>query len=366
MRDSIRSDELAMTPYKVGILGATGMVGQHLAQRIHRHPWFELTALCASERSFGKRYGDVVRWTLSPDPPDEVADGRVRSCRPEELQDCDLVLSGLDAAVARDLEADCARAGLAVVSNSSAHRHGADVPLLVPEVNADHLGLVRVQQRRTGGGFIVTNPNCSVTGLVLVLAALHRAFGVRRLVVATLQALSGAGLEGPRGLDLLDNVLPFIAGEEEKIETELGKILGRLEGESVTPASITASAHCHRVGTLDGHLEAISVELERDASPEEAAHVLRAFAGAVSDLRLPSAPAQLIVVRTEPDRPQPRLDRNTGGGMSVVVGRLRRCPVMTLRMVLLSHNTVRGAAGGTLLNAELLVARGLVPERAPR
>ncbi len=355
-----------MIPYKVGILGATGMVGQRLVERLHGHPWFELTALCASGRSAGRRYGDVVRWALSSDPPEGIADRIVRECRIDELGDCDLVLSGLDASVARDLESECARAGLAVVSNSSAHRAVADVPLLVPEVNADHLAVLPHQRRRTGGGFVVTNPNCSVTGLVMALAPLHRAFGVRRLVVSTLQAVSGAGLDGPRGLDLVDNVLPFIAGEEEKLQTELGKILGLAGDEGIQDAPIAVAAHCHRVGTLDGHLEAVSVELGRDASPEQAADALRSFAGDVKDLGLPSAPARPLVVRTEPDRPQPRLDRGAGGGMSVVVGRLRRCPVLTLRMVLLSHNTVRGAAGGTLLNAELLAARQLVPRRAGR
>ena len=355
-----------MTPYKVGILGATGMVGQRMVERLHHHPWFELTSLCASERSAGKRYGDAVRWTLSSDPPDEVCDRIVRECRPEDLDDCDLLLSGLDASVAWEVETECARVGLAVVSNSSAHRPSADVPLLVPEVNADHLVLLELQKRRTGGGFIVTNPNCSVTGLVLSLAPLHRRFGVRRVVVSTLQAVSGAGLEGPRALDLVDNVLPFIAGEEEKIQSEMAKILGRAGRGGVESASIAVSAHCHRVGTLDGHLEAVSVELERAASPAEAEDALRTFTGDVGGLGLPSAPARPIVVRTEPDRPQPRLDRDAGGGMSVVVGRLRPCPVLTLRMAVLSHNTVRGAAGGTVLNAELLVARQLVPRRASR
>ncbi len=355
-----------MTPHKVGILGATGMVGQRLVERLNRHPWFRIQALCASERSTGKRYRDAVRWAISPDPPQEISDRILRPCATEDLADCDLVVSGLDAAVALEVETECAQAGLAVVSNSSAHRKDADVPLLVPEVNADHLCLVALQQERTGGGFIVTNPNCSVTGLALALAPLHRACGVRKVVVATLQAMSGAGLDGPSGLDLVDNVLPFIAGEEEKIQDELGKILGRAGRSGVDAAAVTVSAHCHRVGTLDGHLEAVSVELGREISPEAAAEILSGFEGDARGLGLPSAPIHPVVVRKEPDRPQPRLDRNTGDGMSVVVGRIRRCPVLTLRMVVLSHNTVRGAAGATVLNAELLAARGLVPRRAAR
>jgi len=346
---------------RVGILGATGMVGQRLVERVAGHPWLRLVALAASERSAGKPYGEAVRWSLSEDPPPESLALRLRPCRAEDLADCELILSGLDASVARDVEAECARAGQAVVSNSSAHRMTADVPLLVPEVNAGHLDALRAQTARTGGGFVVTNPNCSVTGLALALAPLHRAFGVRRVFVATLQALSGAGLEGPRGLDLVDNVLPYIPGEEDKLEKELGKILGSVENGTIRPLEIAVSAHCHRVSTLDGHLEAVSVELERQAGPEEAARVIREFRGDVEGLGLPSAPARPLIVRDEPDRPQPRLDRNSGGGMSVVVGRLRPCPVLTLRLVLLSHNTVRGAAGATVLNAELLAARGLVP-----
>ncbi len=355
-----------MIPYRVAILGATGMVGQRLVQRLTGHPWFEIAALCASERSVGRRYRDAVRWVISADPPADCLDREVRACAPEVLADCDFALSGLDTAVALTVEPGCARAGMAVVSNSSAHRRAPDVPLLVPEVNAAHLSLLAAQRRRTGGGFIVTNPNCSVTGLAIALAPLHRAFEVRRLVVSTLQAVSGAGLDGPRGLDLVDNVLPFIAGEEEKIETELGKILGIVGTDEVREDGIRVSAHCHRVGTLDGHLEAVSMELSNEVTPEQAAEALRSFRGDVDADRLPSSPSSPILVRDEPDRPQPRLDRDAGGGMSVVVGRLRSCPVLTLRMEVLSHNTVRGAAGATVLNAELLASRGLLPRRAVR
>lgn len=345
-----------MRPYRVGILGATGLVGQRLIERLVSHPWFDLAAVAASERSAGRAYADAVSWRLPGDPPAAVRTMEVRPCRAAALPDCDLVLSGLDAGTAREVEPEMAAAGLAVVSNASAFRMEPDVPLLVPEVNASHLSRIEAQRRRTGAaGYIVTNPNCSATGLVLALAPLHRAFGVRRCVVATMQALSGAGVEGPRGLEVVDNVVPYIPGEEEKLEKEIAKMLD---------AEVIVSAHCHRVATIDGHLEAVSVELDRPASPEEAASCLRTFEGDVADLGLPSSPSRPIVVRDEPDRPQPRLDRGEGGGMSAVVGRVRRCPVFTLRFEVLSHNTVRGAAGATLLNAELLAARGLLPRRS--
>jgi aspartate-semialdehyde dehydrogenase len=235
------------------------------------------------------------------------------------------------------------------------------VPLLIPEVNGS--SVVRIAARARAG-FVVTNPNCSVTGLALALAPLDRAFGVRRVVVSTMQAISGAGLSGPRAIDLLDNVVPYISGEEAKIEIELGKILGKADAEKFTPANIAVSAHCHRVPTIDGHLEAVSVELERTPTPDEAMAVLAAFRGDVEGLALPTAPTFPIVVRREPDRPQTRLDRDCGGGMSVVVGRVRACPVMTLRFVVLSHNMVRGAAGGAVLNAELLAAKDMLPRRS--
>ncbi len=355
-----------MGPFRVGILGATGLVGQRLVQRIAAHPWFELTALAASDRSAGRRYGEAVRWRISSDPPAEATALAVRPCRAADLADCDLVLSGLDAGAAREVEPGFVDAGLAVVSNSSAFRLADDVPIVVPEVNASHLALVDVQRRRRRPGFLVTNPNCSVTGLVLALAPLHRAFGVRRVVVSTMQALSGAGMEGPRALEMLDNVLPWIAGEEEKIETETAKILGAVDGERIRPADLVASAACHRVATLDGHLEAVSVELGREATADEAVEAMSRFDGDVAGLGLPSAPDRPLVVRSEPDRPQPRLDRDAGGGMAAVVGRVRRCPVLTLRFELLSHNTLRGAAGGTLLNAELLAARGMLARRSAR
>jgi aspartate-semialdehyde dehydrogenase len=347
-------------------LGATGVVGQRLVQRLAGHPWFELVAVAASERSAGKRYAEAVAWRFSEDPPSNVADLRVRPAQSDAFADCDLVLSSLDAAVARELEPRLAAAGLAVISNSSAFRQQGDVPLLIPEINPQHLELIERQSTFGSGGYIVTNPNCSTTGLALVLAPLHTAFGVRRLVVVTLQALSGAGADGPRALDFVDNVVPFIPGEEDKIEVELGKIFGVAEQSRIRPAEFRASAHCHRVGTLDGHLEAVSVELGRgqdDVSIDDVRASLDSYRGVLGQLELPSAPARPLVLRDEPDRPQPRLDRDAGQGMSVVVGRVRRCPALGIKLELLSHNTIRGAAGGTLLNAELLAARDRLPRR---
>lgn len=355
-----------MERFRVGVVGATGLVGQHLLRRLDGHPWFELVALAASERSVGRAYGDAVSWRLAGSPPDECVGMRVGPASAAALDRCDLVLSGLDSQTARQLEPELAAAGLAVVSNASALRMEPDVPLLVPEVNAPHLSLLDRQVRRTGGGFVVTNPNCSVTGLTLALAPLHRAFGVRRVVVATLQALSGAGIEGPRALEVVDNVIPFIAGEEDKLETELSKILGEIVDGALSPAPVTVSAHCHRVATIDGHLEAVSVEFDRPASREDVIEALEGFRGANSSNGLPSSPDRPIEVRHEPDRPQPRLDRDAGGGMTVVVGRIRPCPVLSFRFEVLSHNTIRGAAGGTLLNAELLAATGRLPRRGRR
>jgi len=353
-----------MEQYKVGVLGATGLVGQRLVERLEGHPWFRLTALAASERSAGRRYAEACDWTLSQDPPRDAGAMTVRPCRPDALADCDLVMSALDAGVARDVEPSFTAAGFAVISNSSAFRGRADVPLIVPEVNGHHADLLTARRAGDAAGYIVTNPNCSVTGLAMVLGPLHREFGVRRVVVAMLQAVSGAGTEGPRAFELLDNVVPYIAGEEEKFGPELCKILGEPVADHVRPAALHVSAHCHRVPALDGHLGAVSLELVREASAEEAAAVLERFEGRVADLALPSAPQRPLRVRREENRPQPRLDRDEGRGMTVVVGRIRACPVLGLKLVLLSHNTVRGAAGGALLNAELLAARGLLTRRS--
>lgn len=351
-----------MRPYHVGIAGATGLVGQRLVAAVARHPWFRLAAVGASSRSASRSYADAVRWMLPAPIPEAAAAMTVGGCQPADFASCDLVLSALESDVAIEVEPQLAGAGLAVVSNSGALRMAPDVPLIVPEVNGSHLEALAGRGR---SGFVVTNPNCSVTGLVLALAPLHRAFGVRRVLVATLQSVSGAGLSGPRAIDLLDNVVPYIPNEEEKIEAELGKILGTAGRGGFVHAPIAVAAHCHRVPTTDGHLEAVSVELGRAVSPEEAMEAMARFRGDVEGLELPSAPARPIVVRREADRPQTRLDRDEGAGMSVVVGRVRPCPVLTLRLVLLSHNMIRGAAGGALLNAELLASRELLPRRTP-
>ena len=346
--------------YRVGILGATGLVGQRLIERLRDHPWFDVQVVAASSRSVGRAYSDAAQWCLDGEVPPGVAGMRVRGCGPADLAGCDLVLSALDSATAREIEPRLREAGLPVISNSSAHRMMAGVPLVIPEVNPSQLDLVRAQRERHGGGFIVTNPNCSAIGLALGLAPLHRSYGLKRIVVTTMQAISGAGLDGPRALDLLDNVVPYIAGEEEKLEQELAKIFGEVEDGVVRPSPLEVSAHCHRVGVRDGHLEAVSMELGRSVEPEEAVETLRGFTAPGDVGNLPSSVPRPIRVRDEIDRPQPRLDRNAGEGMAVVIGRVRRCPVLGLKMEVVSHNAIRGAAGGTLLVAELLAERGLV------
>jgi aspartate-semialdehyde dehydrogenase len=347
--------------YSVGILGATGIVGQRLVRRLEQHPWFRLERLAASRRSVGKAYGEAVNWTLDGAPPTYVSGMEVLPCEPGSLAGCDLVFSSLDAAVAVDVEASFSRAGIHVISNSSAYRMDPAVPLVIPEINASHLDLLGREQGHGGRGHIVTNPNCSVIGLAVALAPLHREFGVQAAVVTTLQALSGAGLSGPTMEEMEDNALPHIRGEEEKIQEELPKILGRLgDSGGIEPAAIRVAAHCNRIGTVDGHLETVSVRLDRPATPEQAVHAFNRFRGEIEGLGLPTAPPRPIEVLDQPDRPQPRLDRDTGAGMTVVIGRVRPCPVTTLRFSLLSHNTERGAAGAALLNGELMAVRGLL------
>lgn len=350
-----------MDKTEVGILGATGMVGQRFVQLLADHPWFEITALSASERSVGMPYGEACHWVVSSDMPGVVKEMVVQECKPNLA--CRLVFSALPAEVAGSVEEEFAAAGYAVSSNARNHRFAPDVPLLVPEVNPDHLALVVIQRRRRGWkGFIVTNPNCSTAQLVLALKPLWDRFGITALSVATMQALSGAGYPGVPSLDILDNVIPYIAGEEGKLESEPLKLLGRLEGEAVEEAEMTISAQCHRVATREGHLEAVSVKLGQEASVEEVVEALWDFRGPLQDLGLPSAPERPIVVRGENDRPQPRLDRDEGRGMSVVVGRVRECPVLDYKFVLLGHNTIRGAAGAAILNAELLKVKGYLEE----
>ena len=349
---------------RVGVLGATGMVGQRFLQLLEGHPSFVVSALAASDRSEGKPYAEACTWRLPGDMPAAARGLPVQAAEPP--LDCDIVFSSLPAEVAGPVETRFAQAGYPVISNSSAHRMRDPVPLIIPEVNPDHLGLLDTCRETVGSGrgFIVTNPNCSVVMIALTLAPLAARFGVQAVVVTTLQALSGAGHPGVSALDITDNVIPFIAGEEEKIERETRKILGRREGGRVAPADFPVSAQCHRVNVIDGHLGAIRVTLGRPAEPAEVRDALASFRALPQELRLPSAPERPIVVREEPDRPQPRLDRDAGRGMSVTVGRIARDGVLGHRYVVLSHNTVRGAAGAAILNAELLLAKGYLKASA--
>lgn len=340
---------------RVGILGATGAVGQSFVQLLDSHPHFEVAAVAASERSAGKTYREATSWIGTTDMPARVAAMGVRPCDPAALDDCDFVFSGLDAAAAAPIETAFADAGIPVISNARSHRMDPDVPLLIPEVNPDHTALIEQQRRR---GFIVTNPNCSAVGLVMALKPLHDAFGVEAVSVVTMQALSGAGYPGVASLDAIGNVIPFIGGEEEKMAAEPTKILGTLANGQVVPAEIAISAQCNRVPVLDGHLECVSVRLARPASPEEAAEVLRSWRSPLAGMGLPSAPERPLRVHDDERSPQPRRHAMAEGGMQVSVGRVRACPVMGLKFVVLSHNTIRGAAGGAILNAELLVAQG--------
>lgn len=342
----------------VGVLGATGSVGQRFIELLVDHPWFEIAALTASERSAGKPYGEAAHWLQSTALPDSIARMVVQSTKPP--LEPTLLFSALDASAADTAEGELATAGHFVVSNAKSHRMGVDVPLMVPEVNPDHLALVKHQG--WGDGAIVTNPNCSTIGLVLALAPLHRAFGLEAVNVVTLQALSGAGIPGVPSLAAIDNLVPYIGGEEDKIENEPRKIFGRLGDGAIEPAEITVSAQVNRVAVIDGHTECVSVRFrDKPASIEAVRRALEDFRGTPQELGLPSAPDPVIVVLDAPDRPQPRLDRDRGRGMATTVGRLRPCPLFDVKFVALSHNTLRGAAGGSILVAELAVAQGLVP-----
>jgi aspartate-semialdehyde dehydrogenase len=339
--------------FRVGILGATGVVGQRFVQLLERHPWFRVTAVAASDRSLGQLYGDACVWRVPSEMPAAVRQLVVQ--RPTPPLDCDIVFSSLPSDVAGEIECRFANAGYPVISNSAAHRMRDGVPLVIPEVNAEHLALL---DGLTAPGFIVANPNCVAVMVALALAPLHREFGVSAAVVTTLQALSGAGYPGVAASDITDNVIPFIAGEEEKIEGETRKILGSIKGATVESAAIALSAQCHRVGVLDGHMAAIRVKLAKATTLGDVRAVLESFTGPADVAGLPSVPERPIVVRSEPDRPQPRLDRDCGAGMTVSIGRLATDTVLDFKFVALSHNTIRGAAGAALLNAELLAARG--------
>jgi aspartate-semialdehyde dehydrogenase len=350
--------------WRAGVLGATGIVGQRLVKMLADHPWFELAEVAASERSSGKRYAEAMRWHQDGPVPAAAANLVVKSLRPG--LDCDFVFSALDSSVAGEAEEEFARAGYPVVSNSKNHRMDADVPLLIPEVNAAHLEAIPQQRRNRGygGGFIVTNPNCSTAGLALVLKPLEDAFGLEKIFVVTLQALSGAGYPGVASLDIVGNVVPHIGGEEDKMETEPQKILGTWGAGRFLDAALGVSAHCNRVHVMDGHLECVSLSLKKHPALDEVRDVLRNFQVDAELASLPSAVRHPIVVLDEVDRPQPRRDLHAGNGMAAVVGRIRTCPVLDVKLTLLSHNLVRGAAGAALLNAELLAARGFFHARS--
>jgi aspartate-semialdehyde dehydrogenase len=343
--------------FRVGILGATGTVGQRFIQLLENHPQFEVTALAASDRSQGKSYAAACSWKLAGEIPSSAKSLLV--CAPRPPLDCELVFSSLPGEIARRTEEEFVRAGYAVISNSSAFRMDRDVPLLVPEVNHEHLSLLDAQRERSGNsrGFIVTNPNCSAIGVVLPLAPLAARFGIGAVVVTTMQAISGAGYPGVAALDITDNLFPFINGEEEKLEQETLKILGRASGGEVKNGPFKVSAQCHRVNVTDGHTAAVRVKLKQSATLEEVREAMASFTSLPQELRLHTAPERPIIVRSEQDRPQPRLDRDAGRGMSVTVGRIARDQVLDYRFVTLSHNTIRGAAGAAILNAELLVAK---------
>ncbi len=342
--------------YRVGILGATGTVGQRFVQLLENHPQFEITALAASDRSAGKSYSQACAWKLAGAMPEYVKQIMVEPIAPP--LDCDFVFSSLPSNVARETEEAFARAGFPVISNSSAYRMDADVPLLIPEINFEHLGLIEIQKRRRGfdKGFIITNPNCAIMSFAPPLAALDRKFGVESVFVTTLQAISGAGYPGVSAFDITENVLPYIAGEEPKVETEAQKILGNFNGETVDKADFTVSAQCFRVNVINGHTASVRVKLKQTSTLEEVIEAMTAF----PSLKLHSSPEKFIDICDEPTRPQPRLDRDNGGGMTITVGRLFPDNIFDYRFVGLSHNTVRGAAGAAILNAELLIDKRLL------
>lgn len=346
-----------MAKIPVAVLGATGTVGQRFIQLLADHPWFELTAVAASERSAGQPFGEVAKWVIPGDPPPWIAEMTVLPLVPD--LPARVVFSALPGSVARDVEPAFARAGYAVCSNASAFREDPGVPLLIPEINADHVSMVERQRAERGWtGLLVTSPNCTTTGAVMPLKPLDVAFGLQRVFAASMQAISGAGYPGIASLDVLDNVMPYIRGEEEKIESETRLLLGRMEDGRRVTASVVVSAQANRVPVLDGHTVCLSMGFEKGPSVEAAVEVLAGFRGPEVVRSLPSAPAHPILVRSEPDRPQPRRDRDAEGGMAVTVGRVRGCPLLDLRLVSVSHNTMRGAASGSILNAELLVAEG--------
>jgi aspartate-semialdehyde dehydrogenase len=346
------------TRIEVGILGATGMVGQHFIKFLQGHPWFDLTWLGASDRSAGKKYRDAAKWHLDGSTPASVADLVVEDSRPGRAPK--LMFSAMDASVATEIEQTFANAGHVVVSNSKNHRMDLDVPLLVPEINYDHLKLIPGQQRLRGWkGQIVTNPNCSTIVLTMGLGPLKQ-FGIIKVIATTLQAISGAGYPGVPSMDIMANVIPFIGGEEEKMQQETQKILGAYAGDHIEPLAAKVSAHCNRVPVVDGHTVTISVELASKPHEKDIRHAFDTFSSVPQERDLPSAPKRPVIYMNEPDRPQPRKDTERERGMAAFLGRLRACPVLDYKFVALGHNTVRGAAGAAVLNAELMYSEGLL------
>jgi aspartate-semialdehyde dehydrogenase len=346
-------------PIPVAVLAATGAVGQRYVQQLANHPWFKVVAVTGSDRSVGQRYGEVVKWVVPGEPPTGVAGLTVLETSPD--LDLPVVFSALPPARAQGLEPAFARAGCAVVTNASAFRMAPDVPLLIPEINPEHTSLIRRQQEIQGwSGFIVASPNCSTTSAVLPMKVFQDAFGLKAAIITTMQAVSGAGYPGVPSMDILDNVIPHIGGEDEKLENEPRKILGKVEQGAMQMANITVSAQANRVPVQDGHLASVSVALERPASPAEAIEALEAWQPPGIWRELPGRPDRPLIYRPEPDRPQPRLDRDAGCGLAWTVGKVRRCPVLDLRYVAITHNTLRGAASGSILNAELLVVQGYI------
>jgi aspartate-semialdehyde dehydrogenase len=343
---------------KAAVLGATGNVGQIFVQLLDGHPWFKTSVVAASERSKGRTYDEASRWRQSTPIPEAVAQMDVVDIEPKAVKDVDIVFSALPAAVARKVEEDFASAGYVVVSNASAHRMDPDVPMINPEINCSHVSLIEEQRRkRRWDGAIVTNPNCSTTVLSLALKPIYDEFGINSVIVSTMQAISGAGYPGVPSLNIIDNVIPYIGGEEEKMETEMQKILG----SPSEPADFKVSASCHRVPTIDGHMEAVFVETKKEAEPNAVAEAMENFVGEPQKLNLPSAPEKPVIVMKEMDRPQTRLDRMEGKGMSTVVGRIRKDPVLNgVKFLALGHNTIRGAAGCGVLNAEYLKAKKFI------
>jgi aspartate-semialdehyde dehydrogenase len=343
----------------VGVLAATGAVGQRFVQLLADHPWFEVVAVTGSQRTAGRPYGESANWVLPGNPPANIAALTVGETKPD--LDVPVVFSALPSAKAREWEPLFAQAGYAVVTNASAYRMTPDVPLLIPEINPDHTALIPCQQEARGwSGFIVASPNCSTTSAILPMKVFQDAFGLKAAIITTLQAISGAGYPGVPSMSILDNVIPYIGGEDEKLEAEPTKILGRVSEGVLRQADIDISAQANRVPVFDGHLASVSVALERPASPDEAIEALETWHPQAIWEELPTRPQRPLIYRHEPDRPQPRLDRDAENGLAWTVGRVRDCHVLDLRYLSITHNTLRGAASGSVLNAELLVVQGYI------